>query len=106
MAMINRVDQVAEMRRQYEQLIPADVFAREEDRAAAHRNLEMLKLYSLQQDLRKRILADNLGQLGGLPHHGIDSGEALDSRGRTLGDLLYSRQLLDRNFYRRTKTFQ
>lgn len=49
---LNRIDQVAGIRRQYEQIIAADQFACEADRAAAHRNLEMLKLYSLQQDLR------------------------------------------------------
>jgi hypothetical protein len=59
----------------------------------AERNLKCLRVYDFQQEVRQQVLQNYMRCQIALDHYGQ----------QTLGDILYSRQLVDRQFYRRTK---
>lgn len=52
-----------------------------------------MEIYQYQQELREKVLSNYMTNQRSLDHYGQ----------LTMGDLMYSRQLLDRNFYRRNK---
>lgn len=76
-------------------LIEMDDFANELERKNARVNLNCLKVYELQQEIRQQVLQNYMTNQIALDFYGQ----------QTFGDLMYQRQLVDRNFYRRTKSY-
>ena len=58
-------------------------------------NLKCLNLFEFQQELKDKVLYNYMANQVALDHYGC----------QTLGDIMYQRQLVDRSFYRRTKSY-
>lgn len=101
-AEMGRVDHANQLKDKLEKLIEEDMFRDDEERQRALVNLKCLELYGYQQELRRKVLKNSLSTLAGYP---TTETADLEARSQSLGDILYNRQLLDRQFYRRTKTF-
>lgn len=101
-AELGRIDHANQLKAKLEKLIERDHFRDDAERQRAMVNLKCLELYAYQQELRRKVLKNSLSTLAGYP---TTETADLEARSQSLGDILYTRQLLDRQFYRRTKTF-
>ena len=90
-----KVDEAKFFETQLQALLKTGIFANEEEKKRAENNLKCLQVYQFQQELRQKVLQNYMTNKVALDFYGQ----------QTLGDILYQRQLVDRNFYRRTKSY-
>lgn len=92
---LNKIDQAKFFQIELQKLIDSDDFIDEDERKIAHNNMKCLNIYQYQQELRQQVLSNYMTNQIALDHYGC----------QTLGDIMYTRQLVDREYYKRTKTY-
>ena len=90
---LNKLDQSKYLSAQLEQCIEQNQFEDPNELNLAKKNLKCLQLYPFQQHLRTKVLMNYMANEVALGQRGV----------QTTGDIMFSNQLVDRQFYKRSK---